>query len=336
MTITRSLGAVVLAVAAAGPVAAQTLPPYSPPGRTTARVIPSVMPGEGVEPASLPGRPTLGESGIERLTTAQQPPTAPKPNEPQLQGLPQNGARELPPGAYASPWYTDGPGCCGPLGANGRIAYDLYTYVGPTVPFGSGVFTDRLNTGIMVGGGGRSLFFNQPGDAAWAIDIGLSYQHNRGKLARPIDMFVRVPPQEDFTGAITEQPDAFISARIRGVHRTSFNFAFGREWFLFGPGSPGAQSNGWNVRVGADLGGRWGTAHIDVLREDNNDFYFRRQGVTHGFFTAAHCGWEVPFGGWVWFGGIRAEYGYTWMNIAHPHKSDIQDANVLFQTGVRF
>lgn len=332
MTITRCLPAVVLAAATAGPVAAQNMPRYSQPGQMSG-LIPSVAPtgGGGDEMSSLPGRPYVGESGVERLTKAQQPPTAPDRSN----GQPQSGPRELPPGSVASPYYTDGPGCCGPMGANGLIAYNVYTVIGPTIPFGSGVFTDRLNVGLMVGGGGRTLLFDRTGDAAWAIDLGLTYQHNRGKLAHPIDLFVRVPPQQDITGAVQAQPDAFISTRIRGLHRTSFNFALGREWYLNGPGTPGAMP-GWNFHFGVDLGGRWGTSHTDLLREDSNDFYFRRQGVFHAFTAAAHCGWDVPFGGWVWFGGIRAEYGYTWMNIAPPVKSDVQEINVLFQTGIRF
>jgi hypothetical protein len=168
------------------------------------------------------------------------------------------------------------------------------------------------------------------------IDLGLSFQHNRGKLAYPIDLFVKQPPQTDqLTGQVTPRPDAFINTRIRGLTRTTFNFAFGRDWFLYGPGSPGNES-GWNVRAGTDIGGRWGTAHIDLLRSDNNDFYFRRQNVTHGFTFGTHLGWEKPMGGWIVFGGVRAEYTYDWMNIAPPVKSDVQDINLLLNFGVRF
>src|SRR5215213_6994270 len=74
MTITRYLPAVVLAAAMVGPAAAQTgFRPYSPPGRT-ASVVPSVLPDGGEEVSSLPGRPTIGENGLERLTKTQTPP----------------------------------------------------------------------------------------------------------------------------------------------------------------------------------------------------------------------------------------------------------------------
>lgn len=334
MTITRYLPAVVLAAATVGTAAGQTnLRPYSPPGRTSG-VVPSVFP-DGGDPVPPVGRPAAGENAVDRLSKAQSPPAG-TPQAIPHQRLAEQGPRELPPGAVASPWYTDGPGCCGPMGANGRIAYDVYTRVGVTTPFGSGPFTDRLHSGIMVAGGGRSLFFDREHDAAWVVDFGLSYQHNRGKLAFPLPLFVKQPPQTDqFTGQVTPRPDAFIDVRIRGLHRTTFNFAFGREWYLYGPGTPGNESD-WNVRVGTDIGGRWGTAHVDLLREDNNDFYFRRQNVTHGFTVGAHLGWEKPMGGWILFGGVRAEYAHDWTNIVPPIKGDVQDINLLLNFGVRF
>ena len=87
---------------------------------------------------------------------------------------------------------------------------------------------------------------------------------------------------------------------------------------------------------GADVGGRWGTSHIDLLRSDNNDFYFRRQGINRGVSFGMHVGWEAPMGGWILFGGARAEYSYDYMNIAPPRKSDVQDVNVLLTAGIRF
>ena len=336
MTIIRYLPAAVLVAATVGTAAGQTnLRPYTPPGRTSS-VVPSVLPGGGGdEVAAQPGRPTIGENGLDRLTKTQSPPTNGNPVG-TLTGQPADGPRELPPGAVASPWYTDGPGCCGPMGANGRVAYDVYTRVGWTTPFGSGEFTDRLHSGIHVAGGGRTLFFDRDHEAAWVVDLGFSFQHNRGKLAYPLPLFVKQPPQTDqFTGQVTPRADAFIDVRIRGLTRTTFNFAVGRDWWLFGPGSPGNASD-WNVRVGADIGGRWGTAHVDLLREDNNDFYFRRQGVTHGFTFGTHLSWEKPMGGWILFGGVRAEYGHDWTNIVPPIKGDVQDVNLLLTGGVRF
>jgi hypothetical protein len=90
------------------------------------------------------------------------------------------------------------------------------------------------------------------------------------------------------------------------------------------------------MRVGTDFGGRWGTSHIDLLRSDNNDFYFRRQNVNRGITFGMHMGWERPMGGWILFGGMRTEYSYDFMNIAPPAKSDVQDVNLLFNFGVRF
>ncbi|MBX9628617.1 MAG: hypothetical protein K2X82_32770, partial [Gemmataceae bacterium] len=251
------------------------------------------------------------------------------------------GPNGLPPGAYASPWYTDGPGCCGPTGRNGLVAYELYAYTGPNIPFGAGAFTDALLGGWTVGGGGRSQFFNPEGDAAWAVDLGLSYTYNRGSQKDFLDLFLRQPSTQQrnpVTGQTTNvpQPDRFTTVRLRALHRTAFNFAVGRDLFFWGPGLPGT-GEGWNLRVGADVGGRWGTAHTDLVPLDEGPGgYARRQKVYHGVFLAAHSTFELPVGGWVWVAGWRAEYGYDWMNIAPPINSDVQSVNLLLTTGFRF
>jgi hypothetical protein len=124
------------------------------------------------------------------------------------------------------------------MGANGRIAHDVYFWTGMSTPFGSGVFTDRLHSGVLLVGGGRTLFFDQDHQAAWAVDLGLSYQYNRGKLAYPIDLFVRTPPTTNqITGQVTPNPDAFINTRIRGLHRTTFRFALVGIGLSGGPGA---------------------------------------------------------------------------------------------------
>ncbi len=241
-----------------------------------------------------------------------------------------------PPGSYPSPYYTDGPGCCGPLGRNGRIGYELFSYTGPSIPFGSPEFTDRLNVGWMVGGSGRSLFFNPTHDAAWVIDLGVSYTYNRGEQNDPVVLDIRQPPLSDpFTGRLTPQPDVPVLSAIRGVHRTSFNFGLGRDWWLWGPGSTGT-TEGWNLRVGTLVGGRWGTAHVDVVPLNQPDGYARRQNVFHGVFLAAHSTFEVPFGGCILFGGLRVEWGYDWTNLVPPLGGDIQNVNLLLSAGIRY
>jgi len=327
MTITRILTGVLLAAATAGPVSAQAgLPPYSAPGRAGG-VLPSVAPAGGADPAMPPA------SSLEKMTAPVAPGATADPAG-TLAAAP--GPNGLPPGSYPSPWYTDGPGCCGPLGRHGQVAYELHAETGPAIVFGSGFFTDRLKVGWTVAGGGRTLLFNPAGDAAWTIDLGLSYTYNRGSADDLLNLFIRQrPTTNQQTGAVVGQPDILTTSRIRGLHRTAFNFALGRDWFLWGPGNPGGES-GWNVRAGAEVGGQWGTAHVDVVPNNAAGEYARRQSVFEGVFVGAHATCEVPVGGWIWATGLNVQYGYEWMNIVPPFKGDVQFVNVLLSTGFRF
>jgi hypothetical protein len=343
MTITRVLpAAVVAAVAAAGPAAAQyTVPPYRLPGRAAAVPPPPDLPPVPADPWAGPAAPpptTRSPAVSLEGLTAPVPAAAPAADPVgTLTGPPRQGPPGLPPGSYASPWYTDGPGCCGPVGRNGLVAHELHMYTGPSIPFGSGAFTDALLGGWMVGGGGRSLFFNPAGDAAWTVDLGLSYTYNRGSSKDFLDLFVRqAPVTNPFTGQVEARPDRFVTTRLRGLHRTSFNYGFGRDLFFWGPGLPGA-GHGWNLRAGADVGGRWGTAHVDLVPQDEGPgAYARRQKIFHGVYLAAHSNFELPVGGWVWTVGSRVEWGYDWMNIVPPINGDVQSVNLLLTTGFRF
>lgn len=338
MTITRILSGVLLvATATAGPAVGQyAMPAYRMPGQP-AGMVPSVYPAGAIDPEAPPPRaaPALA---LDKMTSPQPPgPGVQADNLGTLTAVP--GTTGLPPGSYASPWYGNSLGCCGPMGRNGPVDYELYVQTGPNIPFGSGAFTDHLNVGWGLNGGGRTMFFNPEGDAAWVVDLGLGYIYNRGKSDDFIDMFIRTPSLQQTNAAgqtvVTPQADRFVTTRIRGLHRSSFNFALGRDWFLWGSGLPGGE-DGWNLRVGADVGGRWGTAHIDLVPINTSDTYARRQKVFHGVTLGFHSNFEMPVGGWIWFIGSRAEYGYDWLNIAPPIKSDIQNVNLTFSTGIRF
>jgi hypothetical protein len=332
MTITRILPAVLLAAAATtGPVLGQfQTPPYSP-GRP-ASVVPSIAPGENQYPTPPP-RDSTAES-LNRLTAPQLPGGA-VPSDPVAAVGTLMAPPGLPAGSYGSPWYSDGPGCCGPVGRHGPVSYDIYFSTGPSLPFGSGAFTDRLHLGWLVGGGGRSLFFNQAGDAAWAVDLGLNYIYNRGSNDDFLNVFTRTPPLTGANNRAIPQPDVFQTVRIRGLSRTAFNFAVGRDWFLWGNAMPGGE-DGWNFRVGADVGGRWGTAHVDMVPLDDPTGYSRRQKVFHGLFFDFHSNLEVPVGAWIFFAGTRVQWGYDWMNIVPPLKGDVQNVNLLLTTGFRY
>jgi hypothetical protein len=281
-----------------------------------------------------PDRPAAAATSLQQMTMPVPPGGTGTESNP-VGTLNAAGATPLPTGAYASPWYSDGPGCCGPLGRNGRIDYELYVHTGPTIPYGEAPFTDRLKTGWMIAGGGRTLFFNQPGDAAWIIDLGMSYQYNRGTFEE-VGLFIRqAPVQNPITQELEIQPDIFVGTRIRALHRTAFNFALGRDWWLWGPGNVGFEQ-GWNLRVGADIGGRWGTCHVDLVPESQENVYARRQATFHGLFVTGHADIEAPFGSWIWFGGLRVQYAMDWTNVVIPINGNVQNVNFLMSTGFRF
>jgi hypothetical protein len=284
-----------------------------------------------------PGRPpaAAGTEAVDRVADPAKAPAAPAA-EPYaaLTGQPAvEPAPGLPRGSYPSPWLTDGPGCCGPLGRNGQIGYEIYWYTGPTIPMGEGRFGRQLHTGWMIGGGGRSLFFNTTHDAAWVLDLGLSYQYTHGSPGHFQALEIEQAP--DIFGE--PQPNVIAETAIRGLHRTNFNFGIGRDWWYWGPGTTGL-AQGWNVRCGGLVGGRWGTAHVDLVPQDIERFgdYQRRQGVTHGVFLAAHGTVEVPLGSWILFGGLRTEWGYEWMNLVPPLNGNLHSVNILLEVGGRF
>ncbi len=349
------LGIVVLAASTARPAMAQHgFDPYSPAARTSARTSTGFVPpgaavpgGTGQTYVATPqtvmpnaaGNPTA----LERVNTQMaapgtviQDPYATLTGQPPVTHSVQQGTPGLAPGSYPSPYFTDGPGCCGPMGRNGRIGYEVYLYTGPTWSLGEGALAKRLDTGWMVGGGGRSLFFNTSHDAAWVVDLGLSYQFVGGDRNDPIPIFVERPPINLGNGQFIPQSDVISPASIRGIHRTSFNFGLGRDWWVWGPGTVGT-SNGWNVRTGGLVGGRWGTAHVDLLPQVAAfGDYQRRGGVTHGVFLATHATCEVPLGTTILFAGLRGEWGYDWMNLIPPLQGNLHNLNLLMTAGLRF
>jgi hypothetical protein len=135
-------------------------------------------------------------------------------------------------------------------------------------------------------------------------------------------------------------PDGLAEHIVRGLHRTNFNFAIGRDWWLKDVGYLRPQPTGvWNTRLGMDVGGRWGTSHVDLVpaRIDNprND-YLRKRSTTHAVFVSFRTDWERQVGGWIFFTGVRSQLDYTWTNVVPPKGGDIVGINFLFHAGVRY
>jgi hypothetical protein len=325
MTSTRYVLTAVAAAAFAGPSVAQ-------PGSAYPDLVPSVRPVAAQEPV-VPNkpratnwvRPAAAAESLEGLTApgAQfQAPAADPVGT--LNGV--GAAPAAPVGSYPSPYYVDGPGCCGPLGRHGRIGYDVYAYTGVNLVFGGGL-PDFLNAGWTTGGGIRTLFFDPTYTAAWVVDYGLSYTHNWGQGSRdPVNLDLR-------------QGNVFRTtlSGVREVHRTSFNFAIGRDVWLMGTGATGSLQEGETAcRVGAWVGGRYGTAHVDITPLDEINGYARRQNAYEGITAGAHATFDRSFGGWILFGGVRAEYGYDWLNLIPPYQGNIHNVNIQLSLGIRY
>jgi hypothetical protein len=232
-----------------------------------------------------------------------------------------------PSGTVFSPACPDGS-CCGPVGAHGPLTYELYFRTGPSLVVGGSELSGRLNTGWQVGGGARTLYFNPTRDAAWVLTTGISYTYNRGRQERGGPLLVHTTLQ-------TGVPDVLTSQLVRGLHRTSFDFGFGRDWWVNGPGNVGGES-AWNCRSGFEVGGRWGTSHVDAFRPDVEGGYHRKQSVFHSVLVASHTNWERPMGNWILFAGVRGEFEYSFLNVVPPNGSDIVGINFLMNFGVRY
>lgn len=287
--------------------------PDGKPAPTTPGTPPSPLDIEATPAAP----PTLGPTGL-------------------LTVVPSGLSSNLPRGSVESPWVGSrrcGSNCNGPVGANGPLGYELYVRTGPNLVVGGEDLGLSVRTGWSTGGGGRALLFNPAGDRAWVLDLGINYIYNQGKDQRVLGVFT--PGALDPNTNLPTDPDEVNSYFIRGLHRTNFNFAIGRDWFLRGAGNLGMEP-GPNWRVGADVGGQWGTSHVDLIPVGDPTNYLRRTSVTHGFFIGSHATWEKPLGAYILYGGLRAQWGYTWANLIPPLGSDISDVSLLMTVGLRY
>jgi hypothetical protein len=236
-------------------------------------------------------------------------------------------------GVVYSPW-NGGMGtddCCGPTGGNGPVTYEGYLRTGPSLLSGGGEVTAALKTfGWNVTGGTRTLLFNQAGDAAWALDLGIGYTRHDGRgLSRTTNILASSvkngAPTDNFT----------FPNGVRFMNRTSLNFGIGRDYFWNGPGVVAANAYD-NVRIGWDVDGRWGTSSMHFQPEGDPTGYRRRQSVYHAVALGSHLNWEIPTGAWTWIVGSRVEWAYNWANMLPPNDGDFREFNILMMFGVRY
>jgi len=230
----------------------------------------------------------------------------------------------------ASDWLNSPCLCNGPTGKNGPIGSEFFIMTGPKIPFGSSIEARYANTGWMVEGGARSLFFNPSNDAAWIVLVALTYQYNDGSgRVAPFDYF-KAEPQVPVT--------------IRDIHRYSMTFGGGRDWFFYDRDPLG--HGGSSLRLGLETGGRWGGEHINLnlIADDprsppdiqSQRIFLERFKVYGGYYLAAHADIEVPKDSWVWFAGFRAEWAVNFGDVIPFQNNTLFDVNLLLTTGFRY
>jgi hypothetical protein len=282
-------------------------------------------PARAAEPSPMPieGSIFAVEAQLPAPTSVIPAPAAPPtPTPPSAELLPPP-SDQPPMGGIAaasglSNWIRNTrPDCCNPIGRHGPIETELYMYNGPAIPIGGGIFNRLLDTGWDVQFGGRSLFFNAEMNGAWTADAGLGYNYNHGKPSRTVGLLprgsspTRVPTQ----------------THIRALHRTAVSTGLGREWYLYvWPGDSGA-----HVRAGFDAGGRMGSVRADLVELPH------RTDVMYAVYTALHTDLEIPRGCCTFQMGFRIEWDHQWMSIwQSQNNSNLQDANVLLNLGIRY
>ena len=67
-----------------------------------------------------------------------------------------------------------------------------------------------------------------------------------------------------------------------------------------------------------------------------DEVLMRSLGVA-GAFVGLHSDLEIPMGCCIYYGGFRAEWGYTWSSMLQAQNpGDFMDVNLLLEVGVRF
>ncbi len=261
-----------------------------------------------------------------------QPPTSPYGDpetvSPGSQANPSQGANLTSPNdidhADATlPSYVLGPqGECGCCSICGRpIGSEVYLRTGASFNIGGRNLNGSLETGFDSGAGFRVSFFNHAETSAWVIDLGVS------------DIYNSTNSPSSFTLLnVLNRPNGPVYPRINvtpeGLNRTYFDYGFGHEWYLWGSARCEAPVN-W--RIGADVGGRWGTAKM-IFDQLNH-----RTGVLEGTYVAIHSDLLIPWRCYLLSVGARLEWDYTWDHILQSqNQTDLSGFNVLLTGGINF
>jgi hypothetical protein len=235
-----------------------------------------------------------------------------------------NGRPEPPP--YVTYQRAD---CCGPVGGDGPILDELFMRAGISLPVSGKIFGHTLETGWMLTGGGRTLFYDPDMKSAWAVEIGVTNIRNHGQrsdIRVPLSIFV--PDQFGTATRVNFGRDPGVpGVTIKNLNRTSADLALGRECYLMGS----AKDPCTKWRVGIDGGVRYGSERVEFQEIKH------RVGVFETGFVALHSDVECPCCTVIFLAGFRIEWDYTSANVLQrQNDSDVMDVNFLFTTGIRF
>jgi hypothetical protein len=187
--------------------------------------------------------------------------------------------------------------------------------------------------------------FNPAVNKAWTASVSvanfLNYESNPKPVATlfnfPVHVLVDSTGNVAVPGSIAGVTPATravprVSASVGMFNQTFANLGFGREWYILGSGDLAQQTGGWIWRVGADAGGRYGSAIVrfeDTLQHHTD--------VVGGIYGAIHTDAEHPWRCGMLQIGVRLEYNYIWNDILQTQNySDFQSINLWGQIGVRF
>ena len=121
---------------------------------------------------------------------------------------------------------------------------------------------------------------------------------------------------------------------IRDLHRWAVGVGFGRDMFLSAPGFVAGTLDA-NFRLGWDVGGRWGTGHVNGTPLFEPDGYRRRPRCVRASFAGVMGTMEMPIGAYTALGGLRVEWDYTFSDLLEKGGS-FHQVTTLFVMGVRY
>ncbi|MBM3992911.1 MAG: hypothetical protein FJ303_01965 [Planctomycetes bacterium] len=251
---------------------------------------------------------------------------APSPLSPEGTQIRPTEPMKVEPGSL-SPWIVYRRECCeGGTGFVAPIYTEIYVSSGPTFPVGGMTLSRELQTGWSFMVGARALFFNEPHDRAWLVDLHFMRTHESGgkqDTQFPVVFFQN--------GRRSDQPDlqgnpGRTTFSIQDSGRSMVGLGLGRVWY---PWRPANDEDGCRWRIGVDAGGRYGAHRINF-----NEFGHVTDAIG-SVYAGVQTMVEIPWRTCLFQTGVRFEWAYTWSDILQ-RTSDVQDLSVMLTIGLRY